>query len=172
MNKTKKISIASVLSALGVIFLYIGSVVNVLDLTMAAIASILVVFAVIELGGGYPYAVYFVTALLSLLILPEKFTALLYALFAGFYPIAKAAFERLHPAVAWVLKLSLFNTGLLLLIALLSYLFHLPDTGLDFTAAVFALANITFAVYDIALSRLITLYIVKLRKRLGFKDLF
>lgn len=160
------------LSALGVIFLYIGSVFNILDLTMAAIASIIVVFAVIEIGGGYPYAIYLVTAVLSLLLLPEKFTALLYALFSGIYPVAKAAFERLHPVISWILKFSLFNTGLLLLIVVSRYILHLPDTGLDFTVVVFGLANLTFFLYDIALTRLITLYIVKLRRRLGFKDLF
>lgn len=172
MKKTRKITVSSAFVALGVVLLYIGSVINVLDLTMAAIASVLVVLAVIEIGGGYSYAIYLLTALLALLLLPDKFSALLYALFAGFYPIAKAAFERLHPAVSWVLKLSLFNTGFLLLIAVGNYILHLPDTGLDFRVGVFAFANLTFVIYDVALTRLITLYVVKLRRRFGLKDLF
>lgn len=172
MNKTKKLSISSIACALGVIILYIGSVLNVLDLTMAAITSVLVVFAVIELGGYYPYAIYTVTAILSLLLLPQKFPALIYALFAGIYPIFKAMFERLHYIVSWTLKLSLFNTGLILIILISEYVFKIPDTGMGFAISVFALANVTFVIFDIALTRLITLYLVKIRKKLGFKDLF
>ena len=41
---------------------------------------------------------------------------LLYLLFGGIYPIFKAMFERLHYIVAWVLKLSCFNTMLTMLI--------------------------------------------------------
>ena len=53
MKYTKKIALAAILSALGVVVLLIGSVITLLDLTMVAIASLLVVLAVIEIGGGY-----------------------------------------------------------------------------------------------------------------------
>ena len=52
--RTRRMATAAVLSALGVVFLGVGALLEVLDLTMAAVASVCVVFAVIELRGGYP----------------------------------------------------------------------------------------------------------------------
>ncbi len=172
MKNSKKIALAAILSALGVIILMLGSVFTMLDLTMVAMASLLVMLAVIEIGGFYPYLVWLVTGTLSLLLLPSKFPALLYALFGGIYPIFKAMFERLHYIVAWVLKLSFFNSMLTLLIFLSEYVFNLPDTDLGFGWLVYLLCNGVFVLYDIASTQLITLYLIKLRKMLGLKNFF
>ena len=67
--------------------LYLGSMVEVLDISMAVIASLICVFAVIEYGKGYPWLIFSVTAILSLLLLPNKFPAVVYGCFMGFYPI-------------------------------------------------------------------------------------
>lgn len=165
-NRTRRMTMGAMFVALGVILLWVGAVVEVLDLSLAAIASLLTVLGVIEYGGAFPWLVWLGTSTLSLLLLPSKFPALLYLLFAGVYPMAKAIFERRHYIIAWVLKLSFFNTGLLLLIAICTWVLKLPDTGLGFTVAVFAVANLTFVIYDIALGRLILLYMFKLRPRL------
>lgn len=170
--QTKRLALSAILASLGVVILYLGSIIEVLDLSMAAIASLLTVLAVIEMGGAYPYLIYGVTAVLSFLLLPNKFPAVLYLLFAGIYPMLKARFERLHYIVAWVLKISCFGTALLLVITVSNYVLHLPDTGLGFSLGVFALGTLTFVIYDIALSRLITFYLVKLRSRLGLKNYF
>ena len=172
MKKTKKIALAAILSALGVIILLLGSIITVLDLTMVAIASLLIYLAVIEIGGGYPDAIWLITGILSLLLLPDKFGALLYLLFGGIYPILKAMFERLHYIVTWILKLSYFNSILALLILLSEYVFHLPDTGLGFRGGVFLLCNAVFLLYDLAATNLVTLYLVKLRSLLRLKNYF
>ena len=46
----KKIVVAGVLAALSVIILYLGCAIEVLDLTMSAIVSLLVVVIVLETG--------------------------------------------------------------------------------------------------------------------------
>ena len=171
-TKTRKLALAAILSALGVILLYFGSIITVLDLTMVAIASLIIYFAVIELGSFYPYLIYAVTAILSLLLLPDKFAGAVYLLFGGIYPILKEFFERLHYIVSWILKFSVFNTALLLLIAVSVYVMHVEDTGLGFNWVVFGLGNLTFLLYDIAMTKLISLYLVKLRRLFGFKDYF
>lgn len=165
-NRTRRLTMGAMFVALGVILLWIGAVVEVLDLSLAAIASLLTVLGVIEFGGAFPWLCWASTSVLALLLLPSKFPALLYLLFAGIYPIVKAIFERQHYILAWILKLSFFNTGLLILIAVCTWLLKLPDTGLGFTVAVFAVANLTFVLYDIALGRLILLYMFKLRPRI------
>ncbi|MBO5274880.1 MAG: hypothetical protein IJA85_01655 [Clostridia bacterium] len=172
MSKIRKTALCSILAAMGVMFLYIGSVITVLDLTMTAIASLIVVFCVIELNGYYPWLTYGVTAILAILLLPNKLTGVIYLCFGGLYPILKANFERYHYVVSWILKLSVFNTGLLIAILISQFLLHLGDEGLELTLPVLAVGNLVFVLYDVAMTRLITLYLIKFRKMLGLKNYF
>lgn len=163
--RTRKLAVSAMLSALGVVILYLGSVINVLDLTMVAIASLFVFFAVIELGTPFQYLIYAVTALLSMFLLPDKFAALTYLLFGGIYPVFKAMFERLHYVISWILKFSFFNTVLSVIVAVSVYIMHIEDSEVGFTVGLYVLGNVTFLLYDIATTQLITLYLVKLRQR-------
>ena len=56
--RTRKLAVSAMLSALGTVFLYIGSATNILDLTSVAIASLLIFFAVMEMGTPYQYLIY------------------------------------------------------------------------------------------------------------------
>ena len=110
------------------------------------------------------------TAVLSLLIIPTKEIALLY-LMGGMYPIAKSAFERLHPLFTWLLKLSLFNTVQLFYILAATKLLGLTGEGFDFTAPTLLFGNVAFLVYDFALPVFITFYLVRLRRRIRLPSL-
>ena len=157
-------------SALGVILLYLGSIVEVVDISMAVIASLFCVLAVIEYGKGTPWMVFLVTAVLSLLLLPNKSPAVYYAFFFGFYPILKAYFERLDKVRAWIFKEITFNVCLAVMIVLIKLLF-MPSVSIPFMMYVIAvlLCEGVFVLYDIALTRLITFYMFRLRHRFKFK---
>ena len=182
-NTTRKIALSAILSALGVVFLTIGSLIDVLDLSSAAIAGFVIVIGVIELQGYYPFMMYFVISILSILLLPNKFPALFFIFFGGFYPIFKAYMERFHYIIAWTVKFSMFNFFLVLIMLAFKILTEkgfLPplDDGnfnnflVNFKIIVFIVANFTFLLYDIAMSRIINLYIIKIRRLLGLKDYF
>ncbi len=171
-KRTKKLAAAAIMCALGFVILLLGSVITVLDLTAVAIASFVVIMAVIELGGAYPYLIWLVTGILAVLLLPDKFGAVMYLCFGGIYPILKAMFERLHPLVSWIVKLSAFNTMLTLAVILANFILGLPDTGLGFTVPLYLVCNVAFVLYDIASTQLITLYLIKLRYRLGLGNFF
>jgi hypothetical protein len=141
-------------------------------MTMVAIASMFVVVVMIEVGEPYPWLTWGVTSALSLILLPNKLPAILYFLFGGLYPIAKAAFERLHYIVAWVLKLSYINTALLAVVTATKYIFYLNDSSIDFTVPFILLGNVALILYDIALSKIILLYLVKIRHHMGLKNYF
>lgn len=161
--------LAAVLSALGVIFLTIGSLFQVLDLSMAAIASLLIIFSVIELGGKYPYLIFAVTAVLSVLLVPSKTAAMVYVCFAGYYPILKAKLEGgLSPAVAWVLKLLIFNAGFAAALFASVKLFTVLSLPSIWYLWLMLGGTVVFVLYDIALTRLITAYLTRWRHRLTF----
>ena len=72
MKNTKKLTFSAVLSALAVAIMYIGTALEVLDLSTAAIASICVMVILTELGMKYAFLTYATVGALSLLILPMK----------------------------------------------------------------------------------------------------
>ena len=160
-------------AALGTTVLYIGSFVEALDITMAVIASLLTVVMVIEYGKGAPWSVFCVTAFLSLILLPNKFPALLYALFFGYYPIIKENIERIRLRfLKWTIKLSVFAAATVLLL-ILTKLFtgelDVPKGSLLIVIFVI-LSAVTLVLYDIVLTRIISYYIIRLRHR--FKKIF
>ncbi len=169
---TRKLAISAMFCGLGVVFLYIGSVIEMASLTLVALTSFFVFFAVIEMGGAYPYLIYSVMSVLSLLLLPDKFIAAVYLLFGGIYPILKEMFERLHWVIAWILKLSYFNTVLSILVLISRYLIHAEDSDMGFTFLTYLLGNAVFILYDIVSTQLLTLYLVKLRSRFRVQKYF
>ena len=160
------------LSALGVVLLYIGSIVEVLDLSAAVLASLACIIAVIEYGKGAPWAVYGVTSVLALILLPVKTPAAFYAIFFGFYPILKEKIERRPRLVRWVIKEAIFNVCLVVMGFALYFLSTTGDNLLLenplLIAATVVMAELAFVLYDISLTRVITFYIIKLRGRLKF----
>lgn len=165
IKKSKKIAFCALFCALGVVLMYLGALVEVLDISMACIASMICIITVIEIGGAYPWLVFAVTGAISFLILPQKFAALIYAFFAGYYPMLKCIYERLRSrALEWLIKIVTFNAamGALVLISLLAL--SLPGMTKPYIIALFTLGNITFFAYDIALTMLIKLYFLKYRR--------
>ena len=181
-NKTKKMTLGAILSAMGVALLFIGSFIETLDLTMAALASFFCIFAVIELGGMYPWLIFAVTGVLSVILMPYSMTGWFYLIFFGYYPILKEKLERLKKPVSWILKVLILNLALAISVLAAYFLFFgqtgtgnlldaftlvfgESDAGVSMAIAVWALANLTFVIYDIALTKLITLYFLKLRDK-------
>ena len=157
------------LSALGVVILYLGAIIEVLDLSLAALAPILVIYVAIELGGSWPWLVYLVTGLLALLLLPLKFGALVYLLFSGFYPMVKKwAEQKLPRLLSLAVKLGVFNLSLLAAWFLIRAL-ALP-LDLDFPLIYAALfCEVTFLLYDFVLTRFISIYVYRWRHKLKFR---
>ena len=172
-NKIKKLTTCALLAALGVILLYVGSILEVIDISMAVVASLLCVIAVIEYGKGAAWSVFFATAVLGFIIAPPWGGfggTLYYVAFFGFYPILKESFEKMSKVKCWICKEAVFNVCLAIMIAVLKLLlFSKVSIPIPMYAIVVVLAEIVFILYDVALTRLITFYIYRLRDRLKLK---
>ena len=171
--QVKYLTVSAMLCALGVIVLGLGAVIEVIDLTVAVIASLLTVYAAIEMGGAYPWLIWIVTSIIALLLLPLKTPVLFYALLTGYYPILKQKIERRFARVpAWSIKLGVLAVSLGVIWSVMRL--FLPDLlegpcGWIAIAAALALAVLAFILYDICLTRLITLYFVRWQKRFHLK---
>lgn len=173
-NRTKRVAVSGVLVALGVIILYIGSIVEVLNISMAAIASLICVIAVIEYGRLYPIMIFAATSIIAMLLLPEKLTPSIYALLIGYYPILKELIERIGKKsmsrrlmipIHYALKLVFFNAALFVVVMVAIHVLILPESAEWLKILTFLLANATFLVYDLALTRMISMYVFRLRSR-------
>lgn len=155
------------LSALAVVFLLLGAMVELLDLSAAAMASLTVMVAVIELGKGWACGVYLVSALLSVLMFPQTAT-IVFAMFLGFYPVLKVFLDRIKPLLLqYAVKLVCFNAFLVAAFWLIKKLVGVENAWLDSNLWVLALlGNATFVVFDFALAKLAVFYIVKIKNRM------
>ncbi|MBQ3003763.1 MAG: hypothetical protein IJD82_08530, partial [Clostridia bacterium] len=161
----KAVATSGVLAALAVVILLLGSLIELLDLSAAAMASLVIMVAVIDLGIGYAAGVYAVAAVLSVLLFPKTAT-IVFAAFVGYYPIVKVYLDRIKPRLLqYTVKLVLFNT---FLFAILWLVEQLLGAGNDWSALgvpLYVLGNLTFLVFDLAIARLSLFYIHKIKRR-------
>lgn len=186
-KKTKKLTLGAMLAAIGAVLLLIGSLFQVIDLSMAAIASFVCVIAVIELGTNWAWSVYATVGIISVLLRPQSFAPWVYVAFLGYYPIIKEKLERLKKPVAWLVKICCFNAAVALCCVVAYYTFAsglasnfieffnvmlgFPTAGRAVAAGLLLFLNFVFVIYDIALTQLISLYMFRLRQKLKFLNI-
>ena len=156
------------LVALGTVIMSLGAVLEVADLTAAALASLFVVFAYIELGASYPFLVWLATSVLCAVIFPASAVWSEYLLVFGSYPIIKAYIERLPRVFWWPLKLVFVNAVLWIIILLVEGVLGIPvlmAEGEIMKALLYVTANVAFVVYDLYIVAMTRVYVFKFRKR-------
>lgn len=166
MKKAKKLALAGIFTAMSFIFMFIGSVFETLDLSASALASLVILASLIELGRSWAFGVYAASSVISLLLLPNKTAAIVFACFAGFYPILKTVLNKIRPKLlSYAARIALFNIILTVLILAAA---KLLGTDLSYELPLwllYILANVTFIAYDLALERVSVYYSLKLRKK-------
>lgn len=175
-NKNKeitRISVSALLSALSYILLCIGTFIEALDLTVVMIASLPVLFCMIEMNRKYALMTYLTTSALSLLLLPgTRFPAMVYILFGGLYPILKPLFEKIKRPLSYIPKLIFAAVDFSLIFLLSAWLFpQNEELGYVMLIAFGLLCLFTFVLYDILLERVTLLYLCKWKKILGIKKI-
>ena len=168
-KKRKKMVVCAIISALSVVLLYCGALLDMIGPSIVALASFLIVLIQVELGGAYPWMVYIVTSLLSLILLPNKSPAFIYLCIGGIYPILKIFFERIPGILRWIVRSLYFALVLTAYILISIFVFLLPKSQWSLFIPLCILGAFVFFLYDILLSRILILYIVKFRNRLGLQ---
>ncbi len=168
-RKNRAIAFTGILTALCVVFLYLGSIIDVLDYTVSALCGILVTFAIVEYGNRAGIAVWLGSSFLALLFLPSKFSSLLFIAFCGWYSLVKKVFERKPPFICILLKFITFNLALFVIAFITLKLFAVESVTLPVIIGVGLLSNATFFIYDTLITRLIYLYVIKWRQKFKIK---
>lgn len=174
MNKKKfnafKVALGGVVSALSVVLMFSTGLIPTLTYAIPAMAGMLLIVISIEISPKFATVVYVAVSMLSLLVVADKEAAVMYAAFFGYYPIIKGFIEKkLSGIVEWIVKCVIFNIAVISAYFVVSKIFMISYEDLGslgkYAMPVFlVICNIVFALYDIALTRLLSAYIYNWRK--------
>ena len=134
-----------------------------LTYAIPAAASLFIMAVVIELDKKWA-VLSFIASAIIVFFLAEIESKLMFLGFLGYYPILKAAVERIRkPVFEWIIKILAFNIAVIVIYFAFSSLLNISarDFGVLGEYGIYILlivGNATFAVYDIALSRLAMAY--------------
>lgn len=176
MKQTSKTALGGIVSALSVTLMLLTAVIPFMTYAIPLLAGALLILMVIEINKKWAFFVYAAVSLLSVFVVPDKEAATFYIAFFGYYPIIKSSLEKHLPIVVeWLVKLVIFNAAVVgayfVSVKLLGIPFEdMQELGKYGIPLVLALANFTFVMYDIMLTKLVTLYLCKFRKT--FKKIF
>ena len=182
MSVSAKTALGAMITALSVVIL-IPSAVQVFVYTLPAMAGMLTMLAVVEIDKKWAIGSYVAASLIGLLFVANKEAVVYYGAFFGYYPVVKALLESKMPRVAeYILKFLVFNVSIILSGVVLVKVFGMPYNdllGIDGESAFFTkyalpimlgMGNVVFILYDVALTRLLTAYVLVWQKR--FRKLF
>ena len=160
-ERTKALTLSALCAALSFVILALSMVLPAQRLALLCLSSLGAVACLCSCGGRWALGSYAVTALLSVLLLPEKSMPLAYAIFCGYYPVLKLRIEKLPAAAGrYALKLLCFNAAFAAFYYLVRLTFGLHP------ALLIPAANGAFLLYDYALGKLILLYIRTIHGRI------
>ena len=127
MKKTSKIALSAVFAALSVALMALVSIIPNLELALPAISGLFVAVIVIEVDKKWALGVWAAVSVLSLIVVPNKESAIIYAVFFGYYPVLKAVLEsKTQRAVEYIIKVLTFAG-----VMTLSYFLMIKFMGID-----------------------------------------
>jgi hypothetical protein len=165
-KKTYYIAMGGMIAALSAVLMAFSFIPNA-SIVLPAIAGVLLISVVLEAGTKWALLIYAAVSLLSLFISPDIDAKILYIVFFGHYPIIKKYLEDKKARwLQWLLKLFVFNICAIVYYILIIKLTNIPKEFNQtwYLAALWVFGNITFIIYDFALTQLIAFYINKIRK--------
>lgn len=174
MNKRKQISfkvaLGGVAAALSVLLMVLAGLTSTLVYAIPMLVGAILIVLVIEFGTGFATAVYVAVSVISLLILGNKEAAVMYVAFFGYYPILKSLIEKhFKPVLCWIIKYIVFNVAMVASYFAVTKIFmisfdDIASFGKWALPLLLLAGNVVFAMYDVLLTRLVTLYFYKWQK--------
>jgi len=139
----------------------------------------MIMLMAVELGNKPALCAYASAAVISVVLAPDKYAAIMFALFFGYYPVAKQKLEKIPSKVLeYACKLLLFSTSAVAGVFVLIFIFGATEAlegmaeFMDVSPLLalilgnVILGSAMFICYDILLTRCYTLYINRYRHKL------
>lgn len=172
MKHSTKLALSGIMTALCVVLMFLTGIFPGATYALPAIAGGFLMICVSEIGFKWSAAVYISSAILSLIIAADKEATILYIAFFGYYSILKSCFEKIdNKIIEYILKFITFNISVILAYSFILFVLRLPNIdlsifGLDLPYIFLIIGNLIFLLYDITLTRVITMYYKVLHKHI------
>lgn len=157
-------------AALATALMFLTGLMPTATYSLPALAGLVGIVIVVEIGVRWAWPVYAAVSVLSLLIAPDKEAVTLYILFFGYYPILKALLER-QPRkwLQWLLKFLVFNAAVVLYYWIAIKVLGVPEEsfwsfGVVMPVALLVGGNVVFLLYDYVISGLVRVYWQRLHR--------
>ena len=169
MKSSYKVALGGMIMALSTLCMTATNLFPFASFALPAVAGALIIPLNLELGKKWAFAVYAGVSLLCIFISSDHTAIISFIALFGYYPIVKGVIEKMRkPVLEWVLKMLLFNAavGIGILLTLLFFgietlLSEYGEFGKIGISVFIAACNVVFVIFDIALTRMITLIIIR-----------
>jgi len=154
MKKTKAMALCGVVAALSVVLLWLGAVLEIGMYAAPMLAGFCLLPVQARYGKKYAVLLWLAVSLLSLILIPNPEQNLMYFALFGLYPLVYPSFQKLPGLWRMAAKLLFFN-GVTVLVEALVMLVLAPQTMVWYlAAALLAVGNVVFVLYDRLLPRM------------------
>ena len=173
MHNSKKIALTGMMCALAVVIMMMGGLIPLATFCCPMLAGLMLVPIFVECGEKLTYGAYIAVAALSLMLSPDKESALLFA-FLGYYPALRWRIEQLRSGMLrLILKLLIFNIAVITMYALCIFVFRLDQVLADYQemgklllGVCLVLGNFCMLLYDRLLAVMTRIYVNRLRRKI------
>ena len=162
-----KVAYPAILGAMAVILVYLACLAPTGRWGIVALGGLLPAAAVISVGLKAGVFCWAGASILVLLLVPDKFCALLFTALFGAYPMVKSVAEKPRKRLLeYIIKLGFFNAvfTVLYLTMMGAMLATLPESLGNSLWALYLAANMMFAAYDYGFSKLIAVYLNRVQR--------
>ena len=169
IKQTSRITLSAIMASLATALMLL-SYFPYFVYAIPALAGLFIMILVIEINIKWATMAYIASAVLVFLLADPE-SRFLYVFFFGYYPIAKAAIEKMHkPFLEWPIKVVIFNASVISVYLIFSSFFSFSmdefgELGKYGAYILLALGNVVFVVYDIAVSRMAMFYMAVLHPK-------
>lgn len=173
VKKSSQVALGGMASALCLLLMFMTGMVPFATFALPAVAGIVLIVVVVEMGRSTAALVYAAVSLLSLFMCPDKEAAMMFIGFFGIYPVVKGLLDKIKPKILRMLaKFAAFNAGILASYWVIINLFGLTEIleemggfGSASLLVTWLMGCLVFVVFDIALTRIHWAYAHVLRYR-------
>ncbi|MBO4950931.1 MAG: hypothetical protein J6E38_07955 [Clostridia bacterium] len=164
----KKIALSAIFSALIVVLILMGTFIELLDITVAAVCALTIYIVQIETKEKYPILVYITSSVLSLIFTPLSTATLYFVGFFGYYPILKQKLIKFKKQIRKLISILVFNVAMISLMLLFKAVFALQNEPAVMYVLLLITSNVFFFCFDYLLDVFTFIYIKKLRDKIKF----
>ncbi len=168
-KNARNMAYSAILAALVTVFVVLGGVLDVLDLTSAAVSALILCIVADEMGNRRALLIYLVSAALSLILMPGTTATVYFVFFFGYYPVLRTFLNRVlagRKGHVFAILFDIYNLFSFGIYFFFKKLFGMENDPLAVKILYFVVSDAFFCAFELLCSRIYILYRYKIKNRL------